>query len=115
MDTFKICKVLSVSDDKDTDTIKVRFEPDDDKITTLEGLPECFPLLPKQYFIKPKVGEAVLVFTNNPENAYSHRFYIGPLISQSHKLNKDETLFNNDGTCRPGSLIMFKRYSQGNP
>lgn len=90
MDTFKICKVLSVSDDKDTDTIKVRFEPDDDKITTLEGLPECFPLLPKQYFIKPKVGEAVLVFTNNPENAYSHRFYIGPLISQPHKLNKDE-------------------------
>lgn len=90
MNTFKICKVLSVSDNRDTDTIKVRFEPEDDKFGSLDQIPECFPLLPKQFFVKPKVGEAVLVFTDNPENAFSHRFYIGPLISQPNKIGDDQ-------------------------
>ena len=89
MYTFKICKVFSVSDDTDSDLIKVRFRPDDDKISRVEDLPDCFPLLPKMFWVKPKVGEAVLVFTTVTGDGASQRYYIGPLISQAHKMHND--------------------------
>lgn len=89
MYTFKICKVFSVSDDTDSDLIKVRFRPEDDKIGKVEDLPDCFPLLPKMFWVKPKVGEAVLVFTTKTDDGSSQRYYIGPIISQTHKMHND--------------------------
>ena len=89
MYTFKICKVFSVSDDTDSDLIKVKFRPEDDKISNVEDLPYCFPLLPKMFWVKPKVGEAVLVFTTRTGDGDSQRYYIGPLISQTNKLHND--------------------------
>lgn len=90
MYTFKICKVLSIDDESDYDLIKVRFEPEDDIYSSLSDIPYCFPLLPKMFYVKPKVGEAVLVFTIQTGNAQSQRFYIGPIISQLNKINFDK-------------------------
>lgn len=101
MYTFKICKVFSVSDDTDSGMIKVRFRPEDDKIKTIKELPDCFPLLPKMYHVMPKVGEAVLVFTTELGDGASQRFYLGPIISQAHKINKDNfdsAISNLDGS-----------------
>ena len=89
MFNFKICRVFSVSDDTDMDLIKVRFSPEDDKIEKIKDLPDCFPLLPKTFWVKPKVGEAVLVFTAEVGEGGTQRYYIGPIISQPHKLNND--------------------------
>lgn len=89
MYTFKICKVFSVNDDTDSDLIKVRFRPEDDKISRTEDLPDCFPLLPKMFRVKPKVGEAVFVFTAITGEGNSQRLYIGPVISQTHKMLND--------------------------
>ena len=52
-------------------------------------LPNCFPLLPKHINVIPKKGERVLVFMFGENEQYSDRFYIGPIISQPSKLNKD--------------------------
>ena len=89
MHTFRICKVFSILDDTDSDLIKVRLHPEDDKVEKIEDLPYCFPLLPKMFYVKPKVGEAVLVFTAVMGDGSSQRYYLGPLISQPHKINKD--------------------------
>lgn len=60
--------------------IKVRLS--EDRQTSIESLPWCFPLLPKAFQSIPKVGECVLVIASETDNIYSNRFYIGPVISQ---------------------------------
>lgn len=63
----------------------------DDGITD-DNLPWCFPLLPKHFSVQPKVGEVVLIFLFSKQQQHSDRLYIGPIISQLPKLNKDEFL-----------------------
>ena len=113
MYTFKICKVFSVSDDTDSDLIKVRFRPEDDKISNIEELPDCFPLLPKMFWVKPKVGEAVLVFTIKTDEGGSQRFYIGPLISQTHKMYNDP--YDSAISFTNGSIIGPDKAPSTNP
>lgn len=102
MDTYimKLGQVESISDDTDGGRIKARII-DDGKIATSD-IPYAFPLLPKVFHVKPKVGECVLVILNNPNNQYSDRFYIGPIISQYQYIEKDEY---NYGRGTAGSLI----------
>ena len=57
--------------------------------TSYDDLPWCHPLLPKHLQIKPKVGEGVYIFVFNKEKENIDRLYIGPVISQSNKLNFD--------------------------
>ena len=83
----RICKVLSVDDSTGGGRIKVRISPEDNKLS-LKELPECIPFIPKMIFVKPKVGEAVIVITIE-KNTYSQRFYIGPIISQLNHLDFD--------------------------
>lgn len=60
--------------------IKIRMDGDGNKPTS--ELPWAFPLNPKVIQSVPKVGEGVIVFLENPQNLYSQRYYIGPIISQ---------------------------------
>jgi hypothetical protein len=53
------------------------------------NLPWCLPLMPKHITVKPKVGEGVLIFLFNRQKENVDRLYIGPIISQSNKLNFD--------------------------
>ena len=82
----RYCKVLSIKDDTDSDLIQVRIEPEDNGIKNDKKLPYAYPLLPKAFHVKPKVGEGVLVFVAIADDANSQRYYIGPVISQDQKL-----------------------------
>lgn len=90
----RYCQVVSVSDDTDSDLIKVKILPEDGAYgNDYSKLPYAFPLLPKMLHVKPKVGEAVFVFLTEEDNSMSQRYYIGPVISQDHRIFKDEYLY----------------------
>lgn len=89
----RYCKVISISDDTDSDLIKVRISPEDDGLSDDSKIPYAFPLLPKMFHVKPKVGEGVFVFLAETDNSMSQRYYIGPVISQDHKMYKDNYLY----------------------
>lgn len=60
-----------------------------DKDSTLDQIPLCVPLLPEILHVRPKVGECVLVLLENPSDPTSARYYIGPLITQQTKLERE--------------------------
>ena len=65
----------------------------------------AFPLIPKMFTTHPEIGDLVLVFVMNNDKPQQDRFWVGPITSQTHKINLDK--FN--GTARSlldgGSLI----------
>ena len=81
--TVRFCKVISISDDTDADRIKVRLIPEDNS-KSIDEIDYAFPLLPKMFHVKPKVGEAVLVLLAVTNDGNSQRYYIGPVVSQDH-------------------------------
>lgn len=83
------CEVLSIDDPAGCDRIKVRLKPEDTPITNIDKIPYCFPLLPKMFYVKPKVGETVLVLTAVANDGNAQRYYIGPVISQLSAIEKD--------------------------
>jgi hypothetical protein len=88
--------VTSVVDSNNSGEISVRVKGVDDHLT-MDKLPTAFPLQPKFIYIKPKVGETVLVFTPENDNPFTNRFYLGPLISQPQYLN-DSSLTTLNGS-----------------
>lgn len=84
----RTCRVLSIKDDEGADRIKVRLAPEDND-KTVEEIDYAFPLLPKMFYTKPKVGEAVLVLLAISNDGNSQRYYIGPVISQLHHMDGD--------------------------
>lgn len=109
----RFCKVISVDDDADADRIKVRLSPEDNS-KTIDDIDYAFPLLPKMLHIKPKVGEAVLVLLAITNDGNSQRYYIGPIISQDHRLFNDPYLNGADAFLR-GSLRKFDVAPSTNP
>lgn len=101
----RYCEVLSVVDREDGDRIIVRLHPEDDG-KPLNEIQYAFPLLPKMIHVKPKVGEGVLVLLSVTTNGDSQRYYIGPVISQDHKIYKDEFFMGGD-TFMKGSVDKF--------
>lgn len=95
----KFCKVISIDDDTDADRIKVRLAPEDNS-KTLSEIEYAFPLLPKMFHVKPKVGEAVLVLLAINNDGNSQRYYIGPVISQDHRIYNDPFLMGGDSFLR---------------
>lgn len=83
--------VMSVDDNEDGDRIRA-YVQGKDSYTYKNGdsstLPWAFPLMPKMLHIKPKVHESVLIIETGGTNA-KQRFYIGPIISQPHKMHFD--------------------------
>lgn len=52
-----------------------------------ENLVLCMPLLPEFFHVRPQVGEMVFVIVENPGDASSVRYWIGPIISSKLKLS----------------------------
>ena len=95
---FKLCTVEYVDDESKALRIKVRIHPyDNGKDITQEpttgnnqnGVPWCFPLLPKMLHVNPKVGELVVVFCQQPDSPLSQRLFFGPIISQDYMMDYD--------------------------
>ena len=101
----RFCKVLSIDDNTDADRIKVRLSPEDNS-KTLEEIDYAFPLLPKLFHVKPKLGEAVLILLAVTNDGNSQRYYIGPVISQDHRLYNDPFFSGGDSFLR-GSYKKF--------
>lgn len=100
---FKYGTVVSVTDELDGDRIKVHIRGVDPNNYVVENLPYAFPMLPKSLYVKPKVGEVVFVFSQN-DSFLDDRFWIGPIISQPHKLDYDSVsplAFLNAGLIGP--------------
>lgn len=89
---IKVCNVVSIEDNTGMDRIKVRMVPEDNELSDEEIIAKknnyAFPALPKLLYVKPKVGECVLVIcaTNNGD---TQRYYLGPVISQQNQVNYD--------------------------
>jgi len=106
----RYCRVIdtneqfSASGETDMDLVKVRISPEDDGISDSQ-IPWAFPLLPKMLHVKPKFGEGVFVILTELDNAMSQRYYIGPVISQDHRIFKDDytyaTSFMRGGAFKP--------------
>lgn len=82
---IRLCTVISVDDNTDSNRIKVRLDSEDAGIPDAK-LPYVIPLLPQMLHIKPKKGEAVLVLTAIANEGNSQRYYIGPVISQINQM-----------------------------
>lgn len=94
-------RVVSVTDPDGGDRVKVRIFPDDnDKLD--ENLPFAFPGLPKFFYSKPKVGEGVFVQFAISDNAEAQRYYLGPVISQKHRMFYDRSREGGDTYQRGG-------------
>lgn len=79
--------VVSVNDDAGADRIAVRLIPEDNNKVRDELIEaRAFPLMPKAIFIKPKVGEGVFVILATLNDGNSQRYYIGPVVSQVHRM-----------------------------
>lgn len=101
-------KLSVVTDNKDNRDSMARFNADEHAIkcrmlgTNYDGaiklnedeiikLPNCFPLMPKHINLVPKVGEFVFIILTSESERFNDRFYIGPVISSSVKLDFDQT------------------------
>jgi len=84
----RVCEVIWVDDNTDSNRIKVRLLPDDEG-ETIDQLPYVIPFLPQMVHIRPKLHEAVLILLAVATNGKSQRYYIGPVISQiNHMYNE---------------------------
>lgn len=82
--------VIGVEDNQGGDRIKAAVYPADKRLS-YEEIPYAFPLLPKFFHIKPKVGEMVGIICEDRSPA-SQRYYIGPFISQPQFTQYEGTL-----------------------
>ena len=111
--SVRFCEVISVDDEMDADRIKVRLNPEDNYKKD-KDLEYAFPLLPKMFHVKPKVKEAVLVFLAITNDGDTQRYYVGPVISQDQRLDKDMYLFGADSFLK-GALDKFGIAPKMNP
>jgi hypothetical protein len=95
----RFCKVISTVDILDADRIKVRLSPEDNS-KEIDEIDYAFPLLPKALHVKPKVGEAVLILLASTTDGNSQRYYIGPVISQDHRMYYDPFFKGADSFLR---------------
>lgn len=85
---FKYGVVVDTDDNFDGDRVRVHIKGVDPQDYVVENIPYAFPLLPKTFYVKPKKGETVFVFSQDGL-FNSDRFFMGPIISQPHKIGYD--------------------------
>lgn len=112
MSVYK-AEVKSIIDNTDGDRIKVKLLPADQYLND-DQLPYAFPLLPKTFRTKPKVGECVLIFTEVEGNQNSQRYYVGPVISQPQHMDYDDFVLGAT-TLLSGSVKQAEKAPSLNP
>jgi len=95
--------VESISDENDGYIIRARVKGIDDTLTT-QQLPTSFPLIPKFTSVQPKIGEMVMIFIPDFNNKNQDRMYVGPIISQPQKLNKDKFFYSATSLLDSGKI-----------
>jgi hypothetical protein len=97
-------EVVSNEDETDGGRIKVRV-PILDKRIGNEDLVYCYPMLPKYFYIIPKVGEIVRIFIEDVNYPHRSRYYLGSIVSQLHKIEFDSAFTalstTNVGVLKP--------------
>ncbi len=92
----RTCRVISIDDPIGANRIKVRMLPEDAAMSDEDIIADdkmfAIPLIPLLIYMKPKVGEDVLVLTSVLNDGYSQRYYIGPVISQLNRIEADEAV-----------------------
>lgn len=76
----KVMEVEGTYSEDSHDGLRVRVQLPTDVPKKITDLQWAFPLMPKIFHSVPKVGEAVLVFSE--DTTKSQRWFIGPIISQ---------------------------------
>jgi len=84
-----IGRVVSTEDNLGGDRLKIRLYPIDSN-KNVEDIPYATPLLPRVFKVRPKRGEAAIVFVSEPNTPNSMRSYLGPVISQLTDLVKSD-------------------------
>lgn len=85
---FKFGTVVSTFDELDGGRVRVHINGVDPSTYNENDIPYAFPFLPKHLNVKPNVGEMVFVIMQYGDDN-DERFYVGPIISQPHKMEKD--------------------------
>jgi hypothetical protein len=85
-------EVISIDDPAGAGRIAVRVTAYDNNQLVERGYldVDAFPLMPKMFHVMPKVGEGVFVIYSELENEGSIKYYIGPVISQLHRMYREE-------------------------
>lgn len=81
-------EVVNIDDPTEGMRIQVKILGLDNQ-TTNEDLPWCYPLMPKFFYVLPKVGEYVRILLEDKKYPIRSRFWEGPVISQLTKLEFD--------------------------
>ena len=87
--TIRFGLVESVDDPTGSGRIRVRMAYDDRGLPSNE-LAYAFPLNPKIWHVKPKVGEGVFIFNQILTEQTTQRYYIGPIVSQPQYMYYDD-------------------------
>lgn len=95
--------VLENVDPMGADRIRVRISAEDNDVLDEDIEIDALPLLPKMFFVKPKIGEAVYVIFATLNDGNSQRYYIGPVISQIHRMYYDPFFQGADSVQKGGS------------
>ena len=85
---IRVGQVISLDDPEKCGRIKVSINRLDRTKESLGEFNYCYPLLPQLIHVRPKVGEVVIVLFTSI-NSTSNKYYIGPIISQPHKMQED--------------------------
>lgn len=78
----KVVEVENVYSKDNANGLRVRALFFDETPRVSSDVPWAFPLMPKTFQSVPKVGEAVLILSDESENNQAQRYYIGPIIAQ---------------------------------
>lgn len=83
--TIRFGRVTNIDDPHGGGRIQART-PYDNPVEKNEDLPWYIPWIPKFLYVKPKVGELVLLISMAPGEFENCNFFVGPIISQENKL-----------------------------
>lgn len=81
-------EVVDITDPYEGGRVRVRI-PDFDNKTDVTNIPFAMPMLPKYFWILPKVGEAVRIFIEDIRYPQRGRHWLGSVISQPQKVAFD--------------------------
>lgn len=110
-----IGNVVDVDDNNGGDRVRVAIYPADKRLPHSK-IPYAFPLMPKFFHVKPKVGEMAIVLCEDTKPT-SQRYYIGPIISQLQFTNYEgalnATTLLRGGVKTPSEPVDNKRETNG--